>query len=309
MEDKDIPCGSLMNFFGKSLIDSRSCQQEDRSEILPKPWTFETRSPKTVKRDPFEAEFFTGEEESEEVYGRTDALVREAIQNSLDAPASDGLPIRIRFFLSMPSDTISPDEAKPYLDGLLPHLDALKNDFVNSGSVPAMDFLVIEDFGTRGLTGDPMRTTDPPDGSGEDFYWFWRNVGRSGKGGAERGRWGLGKTVFPATSKINTLFGLTVRSTDHRRMLMGQAITKIHRIGSTDYDPEGFYCDPSLSADLQMPIESADALDSFSSTFHLSRTTEPGLSIVVPYRFQRLSASEVVKSVIVHFWLLAVAGG
>jgi hypothetical protein len=46
------------------------------------------------------------------------------------------------------------------------------------------------------LEGDTELFHDPPDGdsSRQDFYWFWRNIGRSSKTGDDLGRWGLGKT-------------------------------------------------------------------------------------------------------------------
>lgn len=269
-------------------------------------WSFEERRPKGMLRDPFEAEFFTGEEDSEDVYGRTDALVREAIQNSMDArdPGYDG-PVRVRFCLSLPEDAVPPADATGLLDGLVPHLDALGNELVNTSlPCPAMPYLVVEDFGTRGLCGDPgwNRIMPPDDEAAADFYWFWRNVGRSGKGGTDRGRWGLGKTVFPATSKINAMFGLTVRTDDGRQLLMGQAITKVHMLSDKEYDPEGFFCDPDASDQLQMPLESKEIIESFRTVFKLDRKDEPGLSVVVPYPFDRIGSQGLVRSAIVHFF-------
>src|SRR5262245_17230719 len=137
------------------------------------PWSFETRNPRSMKRDPFEAEFFTGEEENEEIYGRTDALVREAIQNSLDARYNDSI-VRVRFSLSTPEQALSPAAAKPYLSGLIEHLSAMGNECVSARqrSQP-MHFLVVEDSGTKGLRGDPARTTDPPRQVSDDSESFY----------------------------------------------------------------------------------------------------------------------------------------
>src|SRR5262249_31613702 len=152
----------------------------------------------------------------------------------------DGQRVHVRFFLSREGMQIPPEKAASYLDGLTPHLSALNNELAaNPRGAAPMSFLVIEDFGTRGLTGDDRRNEDPSPETEEQakqsFYWFWRNVGRPGKSGNDRGRWGLGKTVFPATSRINTLFGLTRRSTDNRVLLMGQAVTKVHSMGDQEY--------------------------------------------------------------------------
>ncbi len=75
----------------------------------------------------------------------------------------------------------------------------------------AMPYLVIEDFGTRGLTGDPHvdPELEPASDIKNDFFYFWRNVGRSNKGEVDRGRWGLGKAVFTVASRIRTIFGIT----------------------------------------------------------------------------------------------------
>lgn len=118
------------------------------------PWSFERTRPRSTRRDPFEAEFFTGEGETEESHGRTDSLVREVLQNSLDA-AVGGKPVRVRFAFSGSSGALGIDRSAEYLRGLVDHLDSLGNAVVNNKSgIPEMPFLLVEDFGTKGLTGD-----------------------------------------------------------------------------------------------------------------------------------------------------------
>ena len=60
--------------------------------------------------------------------------------------------------------------------------DVLLWELLNGGGdVP---YLLIEDFNTTGLIGDVEQFTDPSTGGDSDdnhFYWFVRNVGRSGK--------------------------------------------------------------------------------------------------------------------------------
>jgi hypothetical protein len=176
--------------------------------------------------------------------------------------------------------------------------------------VPRMSYLVIEDFGTRGLCGDPARYEDPPPaGDGHhDFYWFWRNVGRSGKAGGDRGRWGVGKTVFPACSTINSMYGLTVQADTKRRLLMGQSVLKTHKIGATEYGPDGWFCDPAESDDLQMPFEDPAFISTFEKSFALKRGAEPGTSVVVPYPLDRVNASSILQSVVVHYFVQIVRG-
>src|SRR5690606_6223113 len=119
----------------------------------------------------------------------------------------------------------------------------------------------------RGLCGDVMRATDPPPDhtKREDFFWFWRNIGRSGKTDDDLGRWGLGKTVYRAASRVGCMLGLTVRQEDHRRLLMGQAVLRLHRHEGVEYAPEGFWCSCSDEEHVPVPIDSKQELDQFTS--------------------------------------------
>ena len=105
-----------------------------------------------------------------------------------------------------------------------------------------MKFLVFEDSNTKGLEGNPEEyyVENNNDDLAHNFYYFWRNVGRSGKTDDKLGRWGLGKTVFPASSQINSFWGLTVRKSDQRKMLMGQCILRIHNIEGVKREECGY---------------------------------------------------------------------
>lgn len=270
-------------------------------------WTFLETIPGYAKRAAFEGEFFKGESNSSELHGRTDALVREVIQNSLDARLSGpAAPVRVRFRFSGPGESLEAASAGRYLHGLIPHLKQMGVEHAGDPSAPAeMPYLLIEDFGTKGLCGQPERDRDP-DAAEDDqsFFWFWRNIGRSGKHGTLRGRWGLGKTVFPSASMINAFFGLTVRSTDGRCLLMGQAITQIHWLDGKEFVPEGYFHDPADTSQIQIPFESPDPLVSdFRRDFGISRDSAPGLSVVVPYPLEIYTPEDVLRSVIVHFFV------
>jgi len=104
-----------------------------------------------VHVDPVHDEFFKTQD-------LADALVRESIQNSLDAriPRSRA-PVRVRFRFAAGPHALHPDAVREYFGGLEPHLLAVAKTIhtLLPRRDEAMPYLLIEDFGTRGLTGDP----------------------------------------------------------------------------------------------------------------------------------------------------------
>ena len=276
--------------------------------------------PRSLAADPHEAEFFHGEEGSD--IEHTDPLIREALQNSLDArnPNSALQRVEVRIAVHRGADAVAIDQASPWVEGLLPHLVELGAPVCAGGDWPArVGFLVVEDFGTYGLQGDVHRCSDPEPGQREDFYWFWRNVGRSGKTDDQRGRWGLGKTVFQASSQANSILGLTVRANDALSLLMGQCVTKVHqlqdsRAGTTKrYVPHGFFARPAGSEgvtaeDPQLPASDPSLLGAFRETFCLGRGDDPGLSIVSLFPIDEIQPDGLIQSAISHFFLPIMRG-
>ena len=270
-------------------------------------WHFRRMHPGEMNVDPVEGEFFA----TEVLDSLTDALVRESVQNSLDARRPDTV-LHMRYALSGADGALDGSQRRRRLDGLGVHLDAVRatlSDLPVIARAP-LTHLVVEDFGTRGLCGDPHQSEDEEDDAARqrnDFYFFWRNVGRSRKGDTELGRWGLGKTVFPAASRINAFWGLTVRDDDRRRLLLGQCVGRVHRIDGQRYYPYGYY--GRFDGDFALPVADDEALDAFSDAFGLARGRgEPGLSVVVPYPALEITAAQLVDSLIHHYFLAMMAG-
>ena len=274
-------------------------------------WVFARQDPAAVKRDPQETELFKSENSGENEYAGTDALVREILQNALDAGQQDQ-PVRVRFALHQAADSPPDDVLSDYMQRLEIPLRYRDIEYTAAG-LPDLpnQFLVVEDFGTRGLCGDPMRNKDPEEGhrDREDFYWFWRNIGRSGKTGDDLGRWGLGKAVYRAASRTGCMLGLTVRSSDHQSMLMGQAVLRIHTIDGDEFVSDGFWCDGvSPHNRVPVPIQQPEALEQFRQHWKLTRTTEPGLSVVVPYAAEELTGIRLLQAVCINFFVPILQG-
>src|SRR6266850_420807 len=158
--------------------------------------------------------------------------------------------------------------------GAWPHLSAPGNGLPDAPRPSDMcRFLVFEDFGTSGLTGDPEQLL-PVENGDNRFFHFFRVEGRSDKHEHDRGRWGVGKQVFPRASRIRSVFGYTVRKDDRRRLLMGQAILKSHFVGSTCFQ-DGWFGRRRANERPVFPIEDGETLRAFRETFGVSRTDEP----------------------------------
>ena len=61
-------------------------------------WVFAKLDPAAARRDPNETQLFKAEQAGEGEYAGTDALVREILQNSMDARSGNG-PVRVRLAL------------------------------------------------------------------------------------------------------------------------------------------------------------------------------------------------------------------
>jgi len=256
--------------------------------------------------DPTEGEFF-------KVEGLAESIGREGGQNTLDARAGSD-PVSIHITFSGEEYALPPDRWHRYTEGLWEHLESDKVKLPDPpGEDEAMDFVVFEDFGTRGLRGDPEQERDhdrnDPEEPRNDFYYFWRNRGRSSKGDTDRGRWGVGKTVFPAASRINAFWGLTVRDPESPPLLMGQAVLKVHGLSSedTNYAPFGHYGTFGQDS-FPFPDTDRSSTSLFSSDFRLKRSGQPGLSVVIPFPEGDLNPEIMARSMVSHYFHPILAG-
>ncbi len=265
-------------------------------------WFFLQMRRSEVNVDPIQGEFFS----IEIIDGLAEALVREAIQNSLDAAASSK-PVRVRFWLSDLNSGLKSDKVSTYFNGLHAHLAAKDSGLKNVPQFTDVPFLLIEDFDTKGLQGVPDQEKDIP-GQKNDFYYFWRNIGRSGKGEKDRGRWGLGKNVFPASSRINSFFGLTIREGAPAALLMGQSVLRIHEIEGKRTAPYGYFGIPDQDQ-FALPVTDEGQIETFKKDFGLMRSQARGLSIVVPFPDADITWEALQKAVVRQYFYPILLGG
>ncbi len=269
-------------------------------------WRFARMIPAQINEDPVQGEFFTSS-----VADLPERLVREAIQNSMDATVSLGdRSVRVRFFFG--NDPLPPHRSQPYLDGLREHMaESLPSGTAELLAEP-MPWMAIEDFHTKGLTGQ-IDASDAK-GRGNNFWGFFRQIGISTKGESEGGSWGLGKWVFPDASQLNSFLALTRRTSESRTLMMGLAVLKTHSIGNAKYPAYGHFAEHSDLDDtewLQMPVDSsqdAPFVERAIDDFGLERGASSGLSVIVPWPKEELTPDSIARAVISQYFLPIISG-
>jgi hypothetical protein len=234
----------------------------------------------------------------------SETIVREAVQNSLDAATDDEGVVSITFKWLDSSTGIDPSYFKRLFEGQVDHARKadLKIDALNF-EVPRA--LVIEDFGTSGLTGS-INTKDD-----SHFCDFWRRHGKSHKTGKSRGRWGLGKLVYSATSQIGAFFGVTSRAGDEAQYLMGQTVLNLRTVDGRQYPPHAFFAD--VEGDdpytrITVPIKDEVIVEDFCQNFSIDRTGAPGLSVVIPFPDPSISKERMIGVAIGNYFYPLITG-
>ena len=237
-------------------------------------WHFHKQPASMVEQDITQRDQFSNDDVS-----LSETIIRESLQNSLDAAISAESAVRVTYRWLNLDDGLSPDFMHQITAEQLPHAKAAGLDLSGVDySTPTA--LVIEDFGTSGLTG---KTEQKDEGHFSDF---WRRHGKSHKTGKSRGRWGLGKLVYSTTSEIGVFFGATCRAGDSRTYLMGQTVLNLREHEGSSYPPHAFFSDVTSDDPMEglaIPIVDSDFINQFSNEFKLERHGSPGLSLVIPY--------------------------
>ena len=169
-----------------------------------------------------------------------------------------------------------------------------------------MNYVVIEDFGTKGLEGDASYNGLGNDAPNNRFYWFHRNTNRTNSSATKRGgSYGYGKHAFANASEIKTFFSV---SRDRNGVkIFGNAVGKMHEIDNKIYFPYGDFGNVVLDADGEilriMPSDSDELFNTIREDFGLSRTDELGLSVIIPYPKRIYRQEEIIESMIRAYFM------
>lgn len=281
-------------------------------------WKHNPKLKTDTTQDPVNGAFFS----NETVGNLSNAIIREGIQNSLDEINDTTKPVRVRIFLSGSKYSLSANESTPYLKSLTPHLKASGNGIIKSDLpdfTEPMRYMVFEDFNTKGLEGDPFEysyNAYNDKSMPHNFYFFWRADGRSGKLDGKMGSWGVGKSVFPASSIINSYLAYTIRKSDNKGFLIGRSVLKTHNLDASPkecgYSPIGYYAKYDED-NFALPEDDIIEIEKFRKVFRIDRdlknpANNTGLSIVMPYYKDEFTSDALLAAVIQQFFYPIMLG-
>lgn len=181
-----------------------------------------------------------------------------------------------------------------------------------------VDLIIIEDFNTTGITGDPLSNKkQTSEGKENNFYFMNQSFGGNQKlddpkkGGSE----GEGIQAFNLNSRISTFFYYSIDSSNNNR----PAFFGISYLGSRDVDYSDFapyaffgqkvkneaFKDDIYSA---YPITDDKNINELAKTFKLKRKPqETGTSIIIPhYKKNGVENKDLLISKIIDIYRVAI---
>lgn len=236
----------------------------------------------------------------------SETIVREAVQNSLDAAVDETTKVKVIFKWVDKESGLDPSFFQSLFKDQIHHAEAAELE-IQDLNFDDPRALVIEDFGTSGLTGS-INTKD-----NNNFTDFWRRHGKSHKTGKSRGRWGLGKLVYSVTSQIGVFFGATCQKGNGEKVyLMGQTVLNLREVEGIQYPPHAFFADVENEADpftrIPVPIKDGELIKQFTQQFSLNRFQNPGLSIIIPFPNPAFDPKRMISVSIANYFYPLITG-
>ncbi len=173
------------------------------------------------------------------------ALVRESIQNSLDVPIPNGLPVRVVYSFGSIDSNRFPSffDLKKHIRGCMEFWNAKEDvvakyqkklDCFDNSFVDKMPYLKVSDYNTLGMNYNYNDNNCP-------FYAFVRASKISVKGGSfQGGTYGFGKAAYFQLSPINTLF-ISTKTPEEKVFFEGKSVLCTHTYDGEKKTSVGFY--------------------------------------------------------------------
>ena len=232
-----------------------------------------------------------------EIFDRADfpyseAFVREALQNSLDARLASASAVRVHF--TFHSTRLQP--LLSVLQDVISYRKKISLPIPQTWSTGEISWLVVQDFHATGLSGNLNKRTS-------DYWNYWLNFGQSNKDGSGRGGRGIGRVTFLIASSIQTVIGYTRRRSDHRTPICGMTVLR----PVEDHDKflsSHAYLASSERKSIYNLHNSQEFNRAVIKGFQFADYTEKsdtGLALAIPYPHEKLNKDRILAAAIEHF--------
>lgn len=217
-------------------------------------------------------------------------IIYECIQNSIDAKKNtdDKVCLKIHFKKVYKKDL-------PFLnDNFRSHCQkSIKISDPRILDEQQIDIMIMEDFSTTGITGDPEIQDDQTD-TGKVNNYFYMNYSFGGnqklasfdQGGSE----GEGRQTFCLNSEISTFFYYSVDSSnDNKEAFFGISYLGKRKVNQQMYSPFAYFGNPKPNKKYKeitdvYPVTDSETISDLVKKFKLKREkSQSGLSIIVPF--------------------------
>ncbi|HRN52131.1 MAG TPA: hypothetical protein PK788_01415 [Gemmatimonadaceae bacterium] len=229
-------------------------------------------------------------------------LVRETLQNPLDARLGDEV-VRVVYRVKSVDLSESAFSRSIFSDDWMKHFKA--GGLIRDSAKPKkMKFLIIEDFGTTGLEGS--YTDSGVEGQGENWNAFWFREGEGAKPSRSNGGAGQGKITLYLASQLRSVFALTHRASDGGELLFG--CCRFRRNYKLDGDLRrwakearwGALADPDQQA---VPIVDEALISAAKTELGLrNHSNEAGTSFIVPMPMEEFTEALLLRAVVNEFY-------
>ena len=229
-----------------------------------------------------------------------ESLVRESIQNSLDAVLDKNQPVHVVFQWKRLIGNNHPG-----IFSLKDHLQACvdfwgtasakeKFDpmirFINEKSIGGVYYLEVNDFNTTGMDYRPNDRQCP-------FYSFVRSAGNSSKAmNSAGGSYGFGKAAYFNVSKIRTVL-VSTQTPSGKNFFEGVSSICTHEIEGEKRSHVGYYDNNGGE-----PVSDVERIPK------RFRRDNPGTTVSIVGVEQNEGYDDIVRAVLLHFWLSVLEG-
>lgn len=225
-----------------------------------------------------------------------DGFIRENIQNSLDAAATEE-PVIVKINIGKMDVTEIPgfEEIKEHIKSLKGYNEYTKENIevmMNSINEKVIDYITIEDCNTTGL-----EYSTSTDDNAWNNYAYKKNVHMVKEGDLESSRGGshgIGKIASNAASKLNMIYFASCDKYDNR-IIGGNIMLVEHEMGDKKYRATGYFSALD-NTNKFIPYD-----NNYSGIF--AKNTK-GLKVIIPFLHEELNdRNEIIRCVCDNFFV------